>query len=177
MPCSLVTCLAVTEVNRSALLCPCQWPWWSWVCQCRLQIPIALKNRCQVQSSLMMAYQKHHARSSGPQILLRKCQTLESSRAFNTGFPASGKKPATSSRRNEQVLQEVIHTRKTVSVSQGCTWLGYLLHGTVFINSRQNLTRYDVHNMAYTMDIIRTANLEYWPQIFDFSNSSVNSEV
>lgn len=52
-----------------------------------VQIPVALQNICQVQSSLMLSHQKHHARSIS-QISLRKHQTLES-RTFNIRFPVS----------------------------------------------------------------------------------------
>lgn len=93
-----------------------------------VQIPVALQNICQVQSSLMLSHQKHHARSIS-QISLRKHQTLES-RTFNIRFPVSR---SYSSKKEGQVYETRKKKREGLIF---CLLLikTDLIHESVFIN-------------------------------------------
>lgn len=131
--CPALLLLAKQSLRLTGLLCPCPWPWWSWDCQCRFLW--LYKTYARFHLPLCWPTKSIMPRSSSSQILLRKHQTLESSRTFNTRFPIE---PTKLQQKRWTSVWEVRHTRKK-------EWLIFclllietdLLHGSIFINSRQ----------------------------------------
>ena len=175
MPRSLVTCIAVTEINRSVLPLPMT------LVKLGLSVQAAdfhcFKTDARFNLLLWRLTKSIMLEAVAHRFYWGNIKLWSQAEPLTLGFQLTG--------RNQQPLAEEMskcyESRDTQE--KQCLLVRVVLDLATYYVGQSLLIvdkipqSYNMHNMAYTMDVIRAANLEYWQRIFDFSNPSVNLEA